>query len=95
MCSFYACANFKSTKNTVKPSVYIALLGSGVNFIDILRAPFLYKSLFGSFSLVTCKRKKKLCEALSYEKGAFKMLMKLTPARIKSAHTMLMKSPKR
>ncbi len=26
-----------------------------VNFINILHVPFLYKSLFGSFSLVTCK----------------------------------------
>jgi len=27
----------------------------GVNFINILQAPFLYESLFDSFSLVACK----------------------------------------
>ncbi len=39
----------------------------GVNFINVLQAPFLYKSLFGSYSLLTCK-KKTAVQTLSYEK---------------------------
>jgi len=48
---------------------------STINFINILRARFSYESLFGTFFLVTFWQKK----ALSYEKPARKMLMKLTP----------------
>ncbi len=50
----------------------------GVNFIKILREPFLYLSLLRSFSLVTCW----LCSFWSKninKKAARKMLMKLTP----------------
>jgi hypothetical protein len=49
----------------------------GVNFINVLRAPFSYKSILGSFSLVTVKfetfRRK-----ITGAKAAHKMLMKLT-----------------
>jgi len=50
----------------------------GVNFINILHANFLYESLFGSFSLVTCKKKKPPKRRL-YKKFACKMLVKSTP----------------
>jgi len=47
----------------------------GVNLINILCTHFSYESALRSFSLVTFLAKK----ALSYEKHAHKMLMKLTP----------------
>jgi hypothetical protein len=49
----------------------------GVNFINILCTNFLYKSLFSSFSLVTCK-KKKLPKILLDLKFACKTMTKLT-----------------
>jgi len=47
---------------------------AGVNFINILRVPFLYKSA------IFCQNvtRKKLLKRLSYEKHARKTLMKLT-----------------
>ena len=44
----------------------------GVNFINILRVPLSYKSLFSAYSLAL--------NELLYEKRARKMLMKLTPS---------------
>jgi len=46
-----------------------------VHFINVLRAHFSYKSLFGSFFLVTFCRKKHFCT----KKNARKMLTKFTP----------------
>jgi hypothetical protein len=54
-----------------------------VNFINVLRAHFLYKSLFKSQN-VTRKR-------LSYEKGVHKTLMKLTRVHAKDACKSLVK----
>jgi len=51
-----------------------------VNFINILRANFLYKSLFGSYFYLFVTREK-LPKRRSYEKFARKMLMKLTPCK--------------
>jgi len=42
----------------------LIMKSKGFNFINVLSVPFLYESLFGSFSLVTFK----LREALSYKK---------------------------
>jgi len=51
-----------------------------VNFINVLRANFFYKSLFGSFFYLHVTRAK-LPKRHSYKKFARKMLMKLTPKR--------------
>jgi len=57
--------------------------GTGVNFINILLVHFLYKSAFlpKSFCQSQNVTSEKLQEALSYEKRARKMLMKLTPVK--------------
>ncbi len=55
----------------------VLIFPPGSNFINILRANFSYKRLFGSFSLVTYKQKK-LPKRLSYKEFAPKPLMKLT-----------------
>jgi len=47
--SVFRVLSFNTTLNTW------SVLNAGVNFINILQVPFAYKSLFGSFSLVTCK----------------------------------------
>jgi len=52
-----------------------------VNFINILRANFLYERLFGSFFFLHATREK-LLKRHSYEKFARKILMKLTPGII-------------
>jgi len=49
-----------------------------VNFINILSANFVYKSLFGSFFYLYVTREK-LPKRHLYKKFAHKMLMKLTP----------------
>ncbi len=49
-----------------------------VNFINVLRANFMYKSLFGSFFYLHVTREKLLKRRL-YKKCGRKMLMKLTP----------------
>jgi len=49
-----------------------------VNFINILRAHFLYQSASHSFFNFNVTREK-LPKRLPCEKGALKMLMKLTP----------------
>jgi len=51
-----------------------------VNFINILRVNFLYKSLFSSFFYLQVTREK-LPKRRVYEKFARKMLMKLTPGQ--------------
>jgi len=56
---------------------------TGVYFINVLRAPFLYVSLFGSFSLVTFGFVIFGAKIL-YEKHAPKTLMKLTPIGLNS-----------
>ncbi len=61
---------------------------SGVKFINVLLEPFLCKSLFGSFSLVTlvtCKQKK-AARNTTYKKYSHKMLMKLTTGVIFSKY---------
>jgi hypothetical protein len=52
-----------------------------VNFINILRAGFLYESAFlpKSFCQSQNLTREKLCKALLYEKCARKMLMKFIP----------------
>jgi hypothetical protein len=50
-------------------------LTAGVNFINILRAPFWMKVFFGSFSLITAAQK------IFKQKAALKMLMKLPPGQ--------------
>jgi len=57
--------------------------GTGVNFINILRAHFRIKVLFlpKSFCQSQNVTREKLREALLYEKRARKMLMKLTPVK--------------
>ncbi len=52
-------------------------LTTGVNFINILLAPFLYESLYDTFLQLHVSGKR-LHKALLYEKCAHKMLMKLT-----------------
>ncbi len=49
-----------------------------INFVNILGVHFLHKSALRSFFLVTCK-KRKAAEKTFVQKGAHKMLMKLTP----------------
>jgi len=51
---------------------------SGVNFINIKRTNYSYERHFGSFSIVTCT-KKKLPKQRLYKKIARITLMKLTP----------------
>jgi len=51
-----------------------------VNFINILRSPFSYKSASCSFSLLYVTREK-LPKRLSYKKGVRKTVMKLTKAQ--------------
>jgi len=66
MNSFYARSDPKRAKNTVKPSIFFALLRSlcmnaalkmlvkstqGVNFNNILQAAFVYRQLFAACSL--------------------------------------------
>jgi len=57
-------------------------LKAGVNFINIVWARFSYKNALCSFSLVVfwLLQKNFGKKALSYEKRAHKMLMKLTTA---------------
>ncbi len=50
----------------------------GINFINVLRAHFLYKSASSSFFFYLHVTREKLPKRLSYEKGVRKMLMKLT-----------------
>jgi hypothetical protein len=47
----------------------------GVNFVNVLRVPFSYESLFSSYVLAL--------NELSYKKRTRKMLMKLTPGSYK------------
>ncbi len=56
----------------------------GVNFINVLRAHFLYESLLSSFFLLTWLHvaREKLPKRLSYKKCVRKLLMKLTQGRI-------------
>jgi hypothetical protein len=49
-----------------------------VNFINILDAHFLYKSVLRRFFYLHVAREK-LAKGLSYQKGEHKALMKLTP----------------
>jgi len=49
----------------------------GINFINVLRSHFSYKSALSSFFYLHVTREK-LPKRLSYEKGVRKMLMKLT-----------------
>ena len=66
-------------------------LTTGVNFINILHTNFSYEYCFSSFFYVHVTREK-LPKQRLYEKFARKMLMKLTPARIKASNKMLVKS---
>jgi len=52
-------------------------MNSGVNFINILRAPFSYESILGSLSLVTVKFEIFWRKNIG-AKADHKMLMKLT-----------------
>jgi len=56
-------------------------LKHGVNFINILRPPFSYKSELSSFSLVTNPKHSFVIfgTKILYKKPAHKTLMKLTP----------------
>jgi len=53
-------------------------LTPAVNFINVLRANYTYKSAFVHLPNPKCNSKK-LCQALWYTKAAHKTLMKLTP----------------
>ncbi len=60
--------------------------GPSVNFINVLLACFLYKILAPKITKPNITREKlpKSCQKrLKYEKGARKMLMKLTPSVVK------------
>jgi len=77
MCSFYALRSQKRKKNSQVVSLFFAVLGSsrakaartvlkltqGFNFINISQAPFSYKGVLHSFSLVTVW----LCNFLAQE----------------------------
>jgi hypothetical protein len=56
----------------------VVLFNTGVNFIDILCADFLYECKMSSFSLVSAKYWRKM------RVRARKMLMKLTPGVVNS-----------
>ncbi len=56
--------------------------GPSVNFINVLLACFLYKILAPKITKPNITREK-LPKRLKYEKGARKMLMKLTPSVVK------------
>jgi len=64
----------------------------GVNFINVKRARFSYECHFGSFSLLTYIRRKKLPKWCLYEKCVRIMLMKLTAARWKKPFSGTVKS---
>ncbi len=51
----------------------------GVNLINILQAPIAPTVFWQKITKSNCNQKKKLSEALLYDKFACKMLMKLTP----------------
>jgi hypothetical protein len=57
------------------------VVSPAVNFINILRANFLYERRFDSFSPVICTSKKAV-KQWSYEKFVHKMLIKLTPGNL-------------
>ncbi len=57
---------------------FLSYLRPGVNFINIVRAPFSYESLCAAFFYLHVTREK-LPKKILYEKGAPKTLMKLTP----------------
>ncbi len=68
------CSDFWQLSVMLK--THVSCSEPGVNFINTLRSHFLYKCLFGSFSLVTCKWKK--LPTLSYVKFVHFLLIKLT-----------------